>query len=65
MSHPVGHVKHHAETNQVAIRTAHEHPRMEWSVATATAGARHASTAEVEEWDDLFTPAPDDAPPPS
>lgn len=58
MSYQPGHIKHHAETNQVAIRTVHEHPSMEWSVATSAAGSRHANTADVEDWDDLHTPTP-------
>lgn len=53
MSHPVGHLKHEPETNQIAIRTIHDHPQMKWCVATSTAGARNAGDDEVADWDDL------------
>jgi hypothetical protein len=53
-----GHVKHHPETRQVAIRTKHERPDMAWSVATSSSGARHCTDAEVQDWDDLYTPSP-------
>lgn len=51
-----GHVKHEPQTRQVAVRTIHDFPGMEWSVATSSAGSRHAPTAEVEAWADLHTP---------
>ena len=51
-----GHVKHEPSTNQVAIRTIHDDPTMQWSVGTATAGSRHVATADVETWADLYTP---------
>jgi hypothetical protein len=57
-SHNIGHVKHDPETHQIAIRTIHDHPSMEWSVSTAAAGARHANTSEVQDWDDLHIPGP-------
>lgn len=53
-----GHVKHDPATLQVAIRTIHDFPGMQWSVATSTAGSRHADTAEVDAWADLVTPEP-------
>ncbi len=51
-----GHIKHEPDTDQVAIRTIHDFPGMEWSVATARAGARNAGTPEVEAWPDLVAP---------
>ena len=59
MTYHPGHVKHEPATMQVAVRTIHDDPSMEWSVATASAGSRHTSTAEVGEWADLHTPAAD------
>lgn len=62
MTYQTGHVKHDAETNQVALRTIFpedESPQlaaMAWLVATPNAGVRHAVTAEVADWDDLYTP---------
>lgn len=50
-----GHVKHEPATQQVAIRTIHDFPGMQWCVATASAGARHASDEEVADWDDVVT----------
>ncbi|HOW93258.1 MAG: hypothetical protein QG655_2576 [Actinomycetota bacterium] len=57
MTYPAGHLKHEPETNQVAIRTIHDHPQMRWNVATSAAGARNATDEDVEGWDDL-TPEP-------
>jgi hypothetical protein len=57
VTYPAGHLKHEPETNQVAIRTIHDHPQMRWNVATSAAGARNATDEDVEGWDDL-TPEP-------
>lgn len=51
-----GHIKHEPDTAQVAIRTIHNFPGMEWSIGTSSAGSRHAATAEVADWADLYTP---------
>lgn len=56
MTYQPGHIKYEPETMQVAVRTIHDDPSMEWSVGTATAGSRHTSTAQVAGWDDLYTP---------
>ena len=53
-----GHIKHHPETRQVAIRTRHQRPDMAWSVATSSSGARHCADGDVQDWDDLYTPPP-------
>jgi hypothetical protein len=53
-----GHVKHHPETHQVAIRTRHQNPDMAWSVATSSSGARHCVDAAVQDWQDLYVPPP-------
>lgn len=55
--YPPGHVKRDRDTRQIAIRTIHDFPGMQWSVATASAGARHADTTEVDAWEDV-DPAP-------
>ena len=55
-----GHIKHHPDTRQVAIRTRHQRPDMAWSVATSSSGARHSTDADVRDWDDLYTPPPGD-----
>jgi hypothetical protein len=57
-----GHVKRDPETGCVAIRTIFPEDQgpqlanMAWLVATPNQGARHATTAEVEGWDDLYEP---------
>ena len=58
-----GHVKHDPDSGAVAIRTvlSEDNPQLAsrfWLIATAGAGVRSGPTAEVEEWDDLFTPEP-------
>ena len=55
-----GTVKRNPETGDVALRTAFPEGQnsqldaMAWLVATTTMGARHAASAEVESWDDLY-----------
>ena len=61
MSYSQGHVKRDPATGNVAIRTQFddsipELAAMAWLVATALVGAKHATTAEVDGWDDLYTP---------
>lgn len=56
-----GHLKHNADTLEVAIRTAFPETderlaEMAWVVAGPRFGARHATTAKVADWADLFTP---------
>lgn len=64
MSYQVGHVKHNVDTSEVAIRTIFPEDQspqlaaMAWLVGHTTSGARHATTADVEAWDDLYTPPP-------
>lgn len=56
-----GHVKRNAATGAVAIRTHFaddaDFGHMAWLVATPNIGARHATNAEAEPWDDLYTPS--------
>ena len=60
----VGHVKRDADSNSVALRTMFPEDQgpqlanMAWLVSTPNMGARHAATAEVTGWSDLFV-APD------
>jgi len=51
-----GHIKHHPDTRQVAIRTRHQRPDMAWSVSTSSSGSRHCADDAVQDWDDLYTP---------
>jgi hypothetical protein len=62
-----GHVKHDPDSGAVAIRTVlpEDNPQLAgraWLIATAGSGVRTGPTTEVDEWDDLFTPA---EPPPT
>lgn len=41
---------------QVAIRTIHDFPGMQWCVATETAGSRHVSHDDVADWLDIPLP---------
>jgi hypothetical protein len=58
-----GHTKRDPATGWVAIRTIFPEDQgpqlagMAWLVATPNQGARHATTAEVDGWVDLYTPA--------
>lgn len=56
--YPAGALKFEPTAKQVAIRTIHDFPGMQWCVATASAGARHASDEEVADWDDVVTVEP-------
>ena len=56
-----GHVKQRIETLEIAIRTAFPEDderlaQMAWLVAGPRFGAKHASTDQVADWTDLFTP---------
>lgn len=58
-----GHVKRDPDTGEVAIRTVFpedDFPNQAWLVATSNVGARNEPTSDVEGWDDLFTPPPDE-----
>lgn len=54
------HIKRNATTGESALRThfadAEELGRYAWLVCHAVSGVRHATTAEVAGWDDLYTP---------
>lgn len=58
MTHLPGHVKRNPDGSAVAIRTVfpEEEPflGMTWLVATISIGAKNATTAEVESWDDIY-----------
>jgi len=56
-----GHVKRDPETGAVAVRTRirEDDPQLAllaWRVTDARTGTRHLTTAEVDGWEDLFTP---------
>lgn len=56
-----GAVKHDPVSGAVAVRTHFDeiNPQlapMAWLVADPKMGARHASSIDVAEWDDLYTP---------
>jgi hypothetical protein len=63
LSYEVGHVKHNADTGEVAIRTIFPEDQgpqlagMAWLVASKGSGSRNASSGDVEAWDDLYDPA--------
>lgn len=54
------HVKRNPESGAVAIRTVFEEvgalAEHAWLVATPNAGAISKTTADVDGWDDLYTP---------
>lgn len=61
VEYQTGHVKRNAETGAVAVRTIfpltdEQFRSMAWLIATPNVGARNASTADVEGWEDLYTP---------
>lgn len=61
VKHETGHVKHDPKTGAVAIRTVFDPAQfhnMAWLIATTGMGAQNASDADVDGWDDLFTPPP-------
>ena len=65
MSYRMGHIKRDPATGSVAIRTAFDenNPQLAglaWSVATYNLGPRSTSSAEVADWDDLYTPPADE-----
>lgn len=56
-----GHIKRDPNSGAVAIRTHYDEANpqlapMAWLVATIGMGPRHATSVEVAEWDDLYTP---------
>ena len=69
MTHLPGHVKRNPASGEVAVRTVFslgdtpQQAMMEWLCAAPNTGPRNTWTQEVEEWDDLFVPAPDEEPP--
>ena len=66
-----GHVKRNAETGEVAVRTMFplgDNPQqqlMEWWCVGSNSGPRTTWTNEVDAWDDLYVPAPEDQGAPS
>lgn len=57
----MGHVKRNPATGAVAIRTRFdeelpEQARLAWMIAYPASGPRSATSDEVADWDDLFTP---------
>lgn len=59
-AYSTGHVKRDPASKAVATRTvfpdAEPMTGKAWLVATVNLGARFAPTADVETWDDLYTP---------
>jgi hypothetical protein len=58
----MGHVKRDADTGAVAIRTHFDETNpqlapMAWLIATVNMGPRHASTTDVADWEDIYSPA--------
>lgn len=56
-----GHLKHKADTLEVAQRTPFpeddEHlAQMAWAVLNPRRGVRHVATDKVADWPDIFTP---------
>lgn len=64
MSHLQGHIKRDPATGAVAIRTIFGEDSsfgsQDWLVATANRGAVFLRTSDVEAWEDLFVPDPED-----
>lgn len=58
MTHPTGHIKRNPDGSAVAIRTAfpEEEPflGMTWLIATISIGAKNATSADVESWEDIY-----------
>jgi hypothetical protein len=60
--YPEGHLKHNAETNEVAVRTIFPEDQgpnlanMAWLVATSNSGARTVPSSAVADWPDLYSP---------
>lgn len=59
-SYTQGHIKRNNETGESALRThfvdADELARYAWLVCHAVSGVRHATTGDVADWDDIYTP---------
>ena len=57
-----GHIKRNPDTGEAAIRTVFPEDQgppfadMAWLIATTNAGARNRPSADVADWDDLYTP---------
>ena len=68
MSYEQGHVKRDPATGAVAIRTIFPEDAgitsQAWLLATANRGAVFLRTSDLEAWDDLYVPDPDDLPDP-
>jgi len=60
MPYAIGHAKRNAVTGEIALRTIFDDvpqlAHLAWLVGTTAAGPRNTSTAEVDSWDDLYTP---------
>lgn len=59
MTYAAGHLKHNAETNEVAIRTIFPEdaiPESAWLVATTHRGTYLATSEKVSDWTDIYTP---------
>lgn len=56
-----GSIKRDPDTGAVAVRTHFDESNpqlapMAWLVGSITMGSRHATSTEVDDWDDLYTP---------
>lgn len=60
MPYTVGHIKHNAEQNLVALRTIFSEDvlinNQAWIIATPNQGAFFMRTSDVESWPDLYVP---------
>lgn len=59
MIYAAGHLKHNADTNEVAIRTIFPEdalPDSAWLVATTNRGTYMTGGEKVADWADLYTP---------
>lgn len=61
----MGHVKRNPTTGVVAVRTHFDESIVElapmaWATLNPITGTSHATSAEVESWDDLFIPEPEE-----
>lgn len=63
-----GHIKHHARSNHVAIRTIFDDGGFPvdraWLVSTTQRGPYFTKTADVADWPDLYVPEPPATPGP-
>lgn len=60
-NYKTGHLKHNTETLEVAVRTTFPEDderlaQMAWVIASPHYGTKHATTVQVDDWDDLFIP---------